>query len=223
MARLRTPALARLLAPAVSVLLAGCATSITGTAVWPGAAVERVILTAADFPPGVQYERRGDDDGSTPEQADRYTMRSVPAGCANGMTQVITDAAKSGLGRESEYRVRYDGAHISIGVLTRPLDLDQVGTIADRCAEYRAYFGEDDSKGIAITTSRIDSPRADALAYRQTVGSGSSVYMYFENIGTMSVFGMVLPMGDDTIGVKATLPQTFLDVATKQADRVASA
>lgn len=207
----------------ISAVLAGCATSVTGTAVWPGAAIERVILSATDFPPGVQYERSVDDDGTGPPQPRSATMRSVPEGCADDMTQVVTDAAARGLGRESEYRVRYDGASISIGVLNRPLDLDRVAAIAERCARYQAYFDDDDSSGIEITTTRIDSPRTGALAYRRSVGRGGTVYMSFENIGTMSVFGMALPMHDDTIPVKATLPQTFLDVTTRQADRVESA
>ena len=39
-------------------VLTGCAHAISGTATWPGARLERVVLTAADFPPGVQYDRR---------------------------------------------------------------------------------------------------------------------------------------------------------------------
>ena len=41
----------------VVVLVAGCANTIAGTATWPGARLDKVVLTAADFPPGVQYDR----------------------------------------------------------------------------------------------------------------------------------------------------------------------
>ncbi|MGV0834821.1 hypothetical protein [Mycolicibacterium thermoresistibile] len=44
--------------------------------------------------------------------------------------------------------------------------------------------------------------------------------VYFENVGAMSVSGPVLPMRDDTVAVKAVLPQTFLEVVTRQDDRV---
>ena len=35
----------------------GCANTIAGSATWPGAKLDRTILTAADFPTGVQYDR----------------------------------------------------------------------------------------------------------------------------------------------------------------------
>jgi hypothetical protein len=34
------------------------------------------------------------------------------------------------------------------------------------------------------------------------------------------VFGIAFPTANPTIGVKGTLPQTFLDVAAKQAQRL---
>ena len=47
----------------------------------------------------------------------------------------------------------------------------------------------------------------------------SSAYFSFENIGRMAVFGVVFATPNPTITVKATLPQTFLDIAAKQAER----
>ena len=44
----------------------GCANTIAGTATWPGAKLDRTILTAQDFPQGVQYDRIIE----TPGQAD---------------------------------------------------------------------------------------------------------------------------------------------------------
>jgi hypothetical protein len=41
----------------LAAVLTGCAHAISGTATWPGARLERVVLTAADFPTGVQYDR----------------------------------------------------------------------------------------------------------------------------------------------------------------------
>jgi hypothetical protein len=35
----------------------------------------------------------------------------------------------------------------------------------------------------------------------------------------MAVFGIAFPTPDPSITVKATLPQTFLDIAAKQAER----
>ncbi len=52
---IRGPAGASVLA--LFLVLTGCANTIAGTATWPGARLEKVVLTAADFPPGVQYDR----------------------------------------------------------------------------------------------------------------------------------------------------------------------
>jgi hypothetical protein len=48
----------------------------------------------------------------------------------------------------------------------------------------------------------------------------NSVYFSFENIGDSAVFGIAFPTANPTIAVKGTLPQTFLDVAGKQAQRL---
>lgn len=206
----------------VLALVAGCAVSVTGTAVWPGDIIERVILTQNDFPPGVKYERREKPDAASPSRPNPYTMRSVPEGCADGMTAVVREAAAAGLGRDSDYSVWYQNARFSIGVHTRPLDLERVAEVAERCARYRAFFGAENSDGLDITTTPIDSPRPGGLAYRQTLGSSNPVYMYFENVGSMSVSAMMLPLGDDRVSVSAELPQTFLEVAARQAERVGS-
>ncbi len=41
--------------------------------------------------------------------------------------------------------------------------------------------------------------------------------MAFQNVGARAVFGVAFPTGNPTIPVKASLPQTFLDIFTKQA------
>ena len=58
--------------------------------------------------------------------------------------------------------------------------------------------------------------------YEQTMrlnDTPSSVYFSFENVGTMAVFGIAFPTPNPAISVKGSLPQTFLDIAAKQADR----
>jgi hypothetical protein len=47
----------------------------------------------------------------------------------------------------------------------------------------------------------------------------SSVYFAFENIGRMAVFGIAFATPNPNTPVKAVLPQTFLDIMAKQADR----
>jgi hypothetical protein len=64
------------------------------------------------------------------------------------------------------------------------------------------------------------------LLYEQTMrlqGSASSVYFAFENLGTTAVFGIAFPTHDASIPVKGALPQTFLDVTAKQAERARAA
>ena len=66
-----------------------------------------------------------------------------------------------------------------------------------------------------MTTTRLQTPRPDALVYEQTMdlsGAKSSVFFSFENVGKMAVFGIAFPTPNPTIPVKGTLPQTFLDI-----------
>ena len=203
---------------------AGCGQVITGTATWPGARLERAVLTAADFPPGVQYDRiakdptLGDGEGGLP------TMLSTPEGCSDGLTKTIADSAERGAGSAAEYVVAYDGARIVMTVLTWPLDLGELAATAQRCAYFKAFFDRSDP-GIPITTTKLDTARADALVYQQTMrlnNVDNSVYFSFENIGSMAVFGIVFPTPNPSISVKASLPQTFLEIAAKQAERAQS-
>lgn len=203
----------------------GCTHAIEGSPTWPGARLDRALLTAADFPQGVQFDhvvrdpgRGGDGAGAPP------AMLSRPAGCSEGLTRVIAQSGERGPGSAKEYVVGYDGARIVMTVLTWRLDLDKLAATAERCSRFETFFDES-SPGIPMTTTRKDPPRADALVYEQTMqlgGVDSSVYFTFENIGTMAVYGVAFPTPNPTIPVKATLPQTFLDIATEQAERVAA-
>jgi hypothetical protein len=205
--------------------LTGCAHSTTGTATWPGARLNKALLAAQDFPPGVQYGRINRSPGE-PDGADGPpAMLSSPEGCSDGFTRVIADSAERGPGGAAEYVVGYDGARIVMTVLTWPLDLAQLSAIADRCAHFQTYF-DPSTPGIPMTTTRLQTPRPDALVYKQTMRLGnvdSSAYFSFENAGTMAVFGVAFPTPNPTITVKAALPQTFLDIAARQADRAKQA
>ena len=214
----RWRAAAAVLAAAV---LTACSYDISGTATWPGDRLDKAVLTAADFPPGVQYNRiiRSPDqpDGAGGPPA----MLSAPEGCTDGMTRAIADSAERGPGSAAEYIVAYDGARIVMTVLTWPLDLPRLAAIAERCAQFQTFF-DPSTPGIPMTTTRLQTPRARALVYQQTMllnNVDSSVYFSFENIGKMAVFGIAFPTPNPTIAVKASLPQTFLDIAARQADR----
>ena len=206
------------------MVLTGCANVIAGTPTWPGAKLDKVVLRAADFPPGVQYGRIVDEPGRPDGAGGPPAMLSMPEGCSDGLTRVIADSAERGPGSAAEYIVAYDGARMVMTVLTSSLDLDRLAATAERCAHFEAFF-EPSDQGIPITTTRLETPRADALAYQQTMqlnGVDNSVYFSFENVDRMAVFGIAFPTQNPAISVKGTLPQTFLDIAGKQADRARS-
>ncbi len=151
-------------------------------------------------------------------------MMSRPEGCSDGLTRVIADSAERGPGSAAEYVVAYDGARMVITVLTWPLDLDRLAAVADRCAEFETFF-DPSTPGIPMTTTRLQTPRADALVYEQTMRLSNvedRVYFSFENVGDMAVFGIAFPTPNSSISVKGSLPQTFLDIVAKQADRARS-
>lgn len=215
---------------AASVLLSiatitGCANTVAGTATWPGAKLDRTILTAGDFPPGVQYDRMIEKPGDPDGQGGPPAMLSKPEGCSDALTRVIASAGERGAGSASKYSVSYDGARTVMTVLTWKLDLDKLAATAERCAQYQTFF-DPSSEGIPMTTTRLPTSRPDALVYQQTMdlsGSKSSVFFSFENIGAMSMFGIAFPTPNPTIAVKGSLPQTFLEIVDKQAERLRNA
>src|SRR5258705_11184413 len=110
-------------------------------------------------------------------------------------------------------------------VLTWPLDLTRLAATADRCAHFQTFF-DPSTPGIPMTTTRLQAPRRDALVYQQTMrlnNVDSSVYFAFENIGRMAGFGIAFPTPNPAIAVKAALPQSFMDIVTKQVDRAQTA
>jgi hypothetical protein len=179
-------------------------------------------LGESDFPPGVQYDRiieRPDQ----PDGADGPgSMLSRPEGCSNALTNVIKDSAERGPGSAAKYSISYDGARIAMTLLSWTLDLDALKAAAERCASFEAFF-DPVSKGIPITTTELAGLGPGALAYQQTMSLGnasSSVYMAFQNVGRRAVFGVAFPGMNPQIEAKASLPQTFLDVFTKQVGKL---
>ncbi|GAS87946.1 hypothetical protein [Mycolicibacterium brisbanense] len=204
------------------LLLTGCASVVSGTPTWPGATLEKVLLTAADFPAGVQYDRIVEKPGQPDGTGAPPSMLSNPEGCSDGLTRVIARSAERGPGSAGKYVLSYDGARMVITVLTSPLPLDQLDATAQRCAQFRTFFDPGDA-GIPITTTKLEAQRPAELVYQQTMqlsGSDSSAYFAFENIGSWSVFGVTFPTQNPSIPVKATLPQTFLDAFDQQVHRI---
>jgi hypothetical protein len=202
-----------------------CADRVSGVSTWPGATLEDVVLTADDFPPGVQYGRVVEDPGEPDGTGGPPPMLSKPEGCSDALTRVIAGSAERGPGSAAKYNVSYDGARIVMTVLTWNLDLDKLAATAERCAQYETFF-DPSSPGIPMTTMRVPSPRPDALVYKQTMdlnGTKSSVIFSFENVHRMAAFGIAFPTPNPMIPVKAALPQTFMTIVGKQAERLQDA
>jgi len=207
---------------AAATLLTGCGTTVSGTATWPGAVLERALLRENDFPPGVEYDRIIEQAGQPDGAGEPGPMLSRPKGCSNALTNVIAQSAERGPGSAAKYAVSYDGARIAMTLLSWNLDLDKISAAASRCAKFEAFF-DPESPGIPITTTELPGLEPGGLAYQQTMtlrNSTSSVYMAFQNVGGHAVFGIALPAGNPTIAAKAELPQTFLDVFAKQVARI---
>lgn len=208
------------MAVSAAIAVAGCA--VKGTPTWPGARLDDTLLTAADFPPGVQFDRIVDKPGQPDGAGGPPAMRSQPEGCSDGLTRVIAASAERGPGSAAKYSAAYDGARVVMTVLTSSLDLDELAATAARCEMYLTFFDET-SEPIPITTTTLNAARPDSLVYQQTMqlqGAESSVYFAFENVGDAGMFGIAFPTPAPSISVKGTLPQTFLDITAKQAERL---
>jgi hypothetical protein len=206
-----------------AVVLSGCSTVIAGTPTWPGATLEKVLLTAKDFPDGVRYGRITEKPGQPDGAGGPPAMLSKPEGCSNGLTDVIAASAERGPGSAAKYAVAYDGARMVMTVLSWQLDLDKLAATAARCETFETFF-DPMSAGIPIVTTKLPSG-GDELVYQQTMTIGtqeSSIFMSFANVGAMGLFGIALPSENPTIPVKGSLPQTFLETTGKQADRIRS-
>jgi hypothetical protein len=207
---------------ATVLLVAGCGSTVAGSATWPGATLARVTLSAADLPPGVQFDRIVERPGLPDGAGAPPSMLSRPEGCANALTNVIAESAERGPGSAAKYSVGYDGARIVMTVLSRRLNLGKLEAAAVRCANFDAFF-DARAQGIPITTTELVGAEKGALAYQQTMqlnGSPSSVYMAFINVGKLALFGIAFPTPDPRMEAKASLPQTFLDVVAKQAAKI---
>lgn len=207
---------------AVMAALTGCTSTVQGSPTWPGERLERVLLSAADFPSGVQFDRIIENPGVPDGAGAPPAMLSDPPGCSEGFTKVITASAERGAGSAAKYSVSYDGARMLVTVLSWSLDMAGLEATAQRCATFATYFDRN-AAPIPMTTERLDTERLDALVYQQTMdlgGAQNSVWFSFENVGTMAVFAIAFPTPNPAIPVKAALPQTLLDVTGKQAQRL---
>ncbi|MGV0742195.1 hypothetical protein [Mycolicibacterium sp. XJ870] len=205
-----------------ALAITGCATVVAGTPTWPGATLEKVMLTEADFPRGVQYDLIVEDSGPPDPTGGPPAMLSSPEGCSDGLTRVIAGSAERGPGSAGKFVAAYDGARMVLTVLSSPLPLDRLAATAERCAQFHTYFDPSD-EGIPISTTKLPAQSPSALVYQQTMrlnGADESVYFAFENIGSWAVFGIAFPTQNPAITVKGTLPQTFLDTFGKQVERV---
>ena len=214
----------RLLASAICVVVAlalgGCA--IEGTPTWPGARLAKSLLTSDDFPPGVEFDRIDDAPGQPDGAGGPPSMLSQPEGCANGLTQVIAASGERGPGSAAKYSVAYDGVRTIMTVLTWPLNLEKLAAMASRCEAFLTFF-DPASQPIPVTTTKLPSSRPDLLVYQQTLQIGdteSSVLFAFENVDGSGMYAIAFPTPDPRISVKGTLPQTFLDIVDKQAERL---
>ena len=211
---------------AVAVLVVGCGTTVSGTPTWPGARLNKVLLTEADFPPGVSYARILEDPGKPDNAGGPPSMLSIPQGCSNGLTDVIAAYAERGPGAAAKYGVTYRGVRVLMTVLTSPLNLNKLATEANRCQNFNVYFDRK-SAAIPITTIKLASSRPGELVYEQTMKlqtNDTSIYMSFENVGRMAVFGIGFPTIQISDGQppppKGSLPQTFTEIADRQAQRI---
>ena len=210
------------LALLVVTAFTACANTIAGTATWPGAKLEKLVLTAEDFPSAVQFDRIIETPGQPDGAGGPPAMLSTPEGCSDGLTRVIAASAERGAGSAAKYSVAYDGARIVMTVLSWNLDLDKLAATAERCARYQTFF-DPSSEGIPMTTTKLPTVRPDALVYEQTMdlsGAKSSVFFSFENVHKMAAFGIAFSTPNPTITVKASLPHTFLTIVGKQAERL---
>lgn len=218
------PVKSAVLAALCCLLVAGCGGTVAGTATWPGATLAGAALGAADFPAGVQYSRITEQPGQPDGAGGPGPMLSRPEGCANALTNVIAGSGERGPGSAVKYAVGYDGARIVMTLLSWNLDLDSLRAAADRCARFEAFF-DPDSEGIPITTAELTGLEQGALGYRQTMNlndSASSIYMAFANVGKLAAFGIAFPTPNPTVAVKATLPQDFLEIFSRQTAKLRS-
>jgi hypothetical protein len=202
--------------------MSGCSATVDGTATWPGAVLQRAVLQNGDFPAGVQYDRIDEKPGTPDGADDPGSMLSRPQGCANGLTTVIRRTAERGPGSAAKYSVTYDGARIVMTVLSWNLELDKIEAEADRCAKFEVFF-DPNSDGIPMATEPLTGVADGALGYQQTMnlnGTESAGYMLFQNVGRLALFGLAFPAPNSAISAKASLPQTFLDVFTKQVGKL---
>ena len=95
-----------------------CGTTVAGAPTWPGATLDKVALTEADFPPGVLYDRVVESPDQPDGAGGPAAMLSKPPGCTDGdrgasvatSRSRLTKSADGSSPRSSRRRVRYSVA-----------------------------------------------------------------------------------------------------------------
>ena len=107
------------LALLVITAFTACANTVSGTATWPGAKLEKVLLTAADFPSSVPFDRIIETPGQPDGAGAPPAMLSMPEGCSDGLTRVIAASAERGAGSAAKYSVAECAQEFSLGGLRK--------------------------------------------------------------------------------------------------------
>ena len=182
------------------------------------------MLTAADFPPGVQYDRiatirpSGDGAGGPP------TMLSTPEGCSDGLTKTIADSAERGAGSAAEYVVAYDGARdrddrvdVAAGPRRTGGHRRQVRAFQGVLRPVGSRHSDHHDQAGHPARRRAGVPADDATEQRR-----QQCLLLVRECRQHGGVRHRLPTPNPSISVKASLPQTFLDIAAKQAERAES-
>src|SRR3546814_11601168 len=88
---------------AVLAALTGCSSTVQGSPTWPGERLERVLLSAADFPPGVQFDRIIENPGEPDGAGAPPAMLSDPPGCRSEERRVGQEWGSTWRSRWSPY------------------------------------------------------------------------------------------------------------------------
>ena len=149
----------------LAVALAGCGSRSPAPRPGPAPGWRRWCSPRRTSRPVCSTSASSREPGQPDGAARRPPCCPRPEGCSDGLTRVIADSAERGAGSAAEYLVGYDGARMVMTVLTWPLDLERLAATAERCAQFETFF-DPSAPGIPMTTTKLETPRADALVYR---------------------------------------------------------
>jgi hypothetical protein len=190
---------------------------VTAPATTDSAALQALLLTAADLPPGfTQLDDAGAGNGTQP--ADR--SRTDPAACAN----VLAPVGDQVPGGSAHAAVHYSDPHfagIDIDITSYPngAAAQAFSTVQALLHQCRSYSGTDaDGTAIDYLVGGLDQPRAgDASASFQVRTTSQGMTLY--SAATVAV------TGSDVVQIADTAPQpidpnTLRDLTAKQVRRL---